>query len=192
MTFERAIAITDELIENSDRLTPETIQQRIADLVSTENGARGFFVTYLTSDRPFAEVPTGETLAALAVSPAIVGELLVKNLAMSTAMAFHHRRNAEEENALGSDRVRQRTSQLIRSLSLPEITEKLYRLQESLENGGGDYEKFLDRWGYDREQRQAIAQVTRTQVTRTQVTRTQVTRTQVTRTQVTRSLLPDR
>jgi hypothetical protein len=161
MTFERAIAITDELIENSDRLTPETIQQRITDLVSTENGARGFFVTYLTSDRPFADVPTGETLAALAVSPAIVGELLVKNLAMSTAMALYHRRNAEEENALGSDRVRQRTSQLLRSLFSPEITEKLYRLQESLENGGGDYETFLDRWGYDREQRQAIAQVTR-------------------------------
>jgi hypothetical protein len=161
MTFERAIAITDELIENSDRLTPETIQQRITDLVSTENGARGFFVTYLTSDRPFADIPTGEILAALSVSPAIVGELLVKNLAMSTAMALYHRRNAEEENALGSDRVRQRTSQLIRSLFSPEITEKLYRLQESLEKGAGDYETFLDRWGYDREQRQAIANVTR-------------------------------
>ncbi|MEG3436296.1 hypothetical protein V0288_04120 [Pannus brasiliensis CCIBt3594] len=161
ITFEMAIERSSELLNEVDNLDPATVQREITELVATQNGARGFFVIYLPSDIPFADAPTPETIEALKTSPEIVGELLVKNLAMSTAMGVFHRRNADEETARGSDRVRERTAALIESLKSPEIGEKLQRLRETLETGSGEYERFLDRWGYDREQRQAIAEITR-------------------------------
>lgn len=162
ITFEEAIEATNRLLTESDRLDPPTIREKITDLVATENGARGFFVTYLTSDLPFADAPTPETIVALETSGAIVGDLLVKNFIMSTAMEVYHRRNGDEENALGSERVKARTSELIHRLSSPEIADNLQKLRKTLENNMGEYAGFFDRWGYDDEQLRAIAAATET------------------------------
>lgn len=160
VTFERAIALTQNLLVQLEQGLPEPeIQSAITTLVSTENGARGFFVTYLTDDRPFADQPSDAIIKALQTSPAIVSELLVKNLAMSAGMAIAHRRNSNEDMAQGSDRVQRRTANLIQRVQLPEVAQKSAQLQASAETGVGEYQTFLERWGYDAEQRQQIAQV---------------------------------
>lgn len=160
VTFERAIALTQNLLVQLEQGLPEPeIQAAITTLVSTENGARGFFVTYLTDDRPFADQPSDAIIQALQTSPAIVSELLVKNLAMSAGMAIAHRRNSNEDMAQGSDRVQRRTANLIQRVQLPEVAQKSAQLQASAETGVGEYQTFLERWGYDAEQRQQIAQV---------------------------------
>jgi hypothetical protein len=82
--------------------------------------------------------------------------LLVKNLAMSTAMAITHRRNQQEAMAKGSDRVRSRTARLIQALSFPQLQEQANQLTESIDTGAGHYQSFLERWGYDDEQKRAI------------------------------------
>jgi hypothetical protein len=161
ISFESAIERAGELLNEIESRSPASVQQMIAALVGTENGARGFFVVYLASALPLADEPTPETLEALRTSPEIVGELLVKNTAMSTAMAIFHRRNGDEKNAGGSERVRERTIAVIRRLRSPTVTEKLRRLLETLETGVGEYEEFLARWQYDGEQRRAIAEVAR-------------------------------
>lgn len=159
ITFEQAIARTQNLLTQLEQVSESKIQAVITLLVSTENGARGFFVTYLTDDRPFADQPSDGVIKALQTSPAIVSELLVKNLAMSAGMAIAHRRNANEAMALGSDRVQRRTADLIQRLQLPEVAQKAAQLQSSAETGAGEYQTFLERWGYDSEQRLRIAQV---------------------------------
>lgn len=163
LTFEEAIAHTQTLLAALEQgnLDEASLESLVTQLVRSENGARGFFVTYLTDERPLADVPSPATLTALRSSPEIVGELLVKNLAMSSAMAIAHRRNQNEAMAQGSDRVQSRTHQLIQALQLPTITEKLQQLNESATTGQGTYQSFLERWGYDAEQRQVIQQVTR-------------------------------
>ena len=92
ITFEGAIALTQSLLSEieDDRLSQTEIEQAVASLVKTQNGARGFFVTYLTDDRPMADQPSPGVLDALREDPEIVAELLVKNLAMSAAMVVHH------------------------------------------------------------------------------------------------------
>jgi len=50
ITFENAIQQTQDLLTQIEFLDANTITQKLTELVSTENGARGFFVTYLTSD----------------------------------------------------------------------------------------------------------------------------------------------
>jgi hypothetical protein len=88
-----------------------------------------------------------------------VNELLVKNLAMSTAMVIYHRKQGDEENARGSERVQEKTGQLIKQLLSQSLAEKLQQLATSLNTGQGEYQAFLERWGYDDCQRQAIAKI---------------------------------
>lgn len=159
VTFEEAIAITQSLLDSADSVSPQEMQETITQLVKTENGARGFFVTYLTSDNTSADNPPAEVIDALQSSPATVAELIVKNLAMSAAMAVTHRRNGNEEMAQGSQRVRSRTTHLIQLVELPQIREIAAAMRESASTGEGHYQSFLQRWKYDAEQRQVICQV---------------------------------
>ncbi|MBF2074713.1 MAG: hypothetical protein IGS50_13245 [Synechococcales cyanobacterium C42_A2020_086] len=161
VSFEEAIALTQTLMAQLEQhqLSESELETIVSALVRSENGARGFFVTYLTDDRPLADQPSEAIIRALRSAPAIVAELLVKNLAMSTAMGITHRRNQDDAMAQGSDRVQHRTAALMQQLQLPEITDQARKLQQSVTTGRGDYQTFLDRWGYDAEQRQQIQQV---------------------------------
>ena len=159
VTFEEAIALTQSLLnQTATDKSQQAIAETISQLVKTENGARGFFVTYLTSDNPLADNPSAEIVQALQSSPTIVAELLVKNLAMSATMALAHRRKGNEEMAQGSDRVRSRTTYLINQVKLPQVPELAQALRESAITGEGSYKTFLQRWNYDTEQRQVISQ----------------------------------
>jgi hypothetical protein len=159
ITFENAIQQTQDLLSQIEFLDANVITEKLTDLVSTKNGARGFFVTYLTSDLPYTEHPSLEVITALKTSPILVNELLVKNLAMSTAMVIYHRSQGDEENAQGSEKVQEKTGQLIKQLLSQSLGEKLQQLATSLNTGQGEYQAFLERWGYDDCQRQAIAKI---------------------------------
>lgn len=159
ITFERAIELTQSLLAQmeTDRLSEAEIEQAVASLVKTSNGARGFFVTYLTDDRPLADTPSSGVLDALRQAPDMVAELLVKNLAMSAAMVVHHSREQNEEMAASSARVQGRSRLLIQTLQLPACQSLAQQMLASVENGGGEYASFLSRWGYDGEQKVAIS-----------------------------------
>ncbi|MCA2640851.1 MULTISPECIES: hypothetical protein [unclassified Microcystis] len=159
ISFENAIQQTQDLLSQIEFLDAKTITQKFTELVSTENGARGFFVTYLTSDLSHREYPSLEVITALKTSPIFVNELLVKNLAMSTAMVIYHRSQGDKENAQGSEKVQEKTGQLIKQLLSPALGKKLQQLATSLNTGQGEYQAFLERWGYDNYQRQAIAEI---------------------------------
>jgi hypothetical protein len=161
VTFEEAIALTQTLMAKmvDGELSEPEASHAIASLVKTQTGARGFFVTYLTGEGTLADNPSPEVIQALQSSPSTVAELLVKNLAMSAAMAVVHRRHGNEEAAKGSDRVRSRTVNLIEQVDLDAVRELSQKLKGSATTGEGHYKKFLQRWGYDAEQRQVIRQV---------------------------------
>ncbi len=160
LSFESAISVSQALLDEMEqgKLTEAEIEQAIAALVATENGARGFFVSYLTDARPLADQPTDPVLHALATSPTTVSPLLVKNLVMATAMAITHRRNQNQDLAKGSDQVKVRSLNLLQHLTFPELKQQAQEMAASLETGKGSYQNFLERWQYDTEQRQAMLQ----------------------------------
>lgn len=160
ITFEEAIVRTQCLFEAKEtgEISPRQLLEAITGLVKSENGARGFFVNYLTSDWTDSDDPPSEVVQALQSSPDIVAELLTKNLAMSAATALTHRRNGNEEMALSSERVRDRTTHLIKLIELPEVSSRCQELLKSVTTNEGSYKAFLERWGYDGEQRQLITQ----------------------------------
>lgn len=160
ITFEEAIATTKSLLEQveANQLSPEQIQEAISALVQSENGARGFFVTYLTSNSSLANHPSQELVQALRSSPDIVAELLAKNVAMSAAMTLTHHRNEDEAMAQSSMQVRDRSATLIKLVDLDAVYDRCRQLLESAVTGAGSYQAFLNRWGYDAEQRQLICE----------------------------------
>lgn len=161
VSFQDAIAFTQALMNQmqAGELPPAEISSTIAELVKSQNGARGFFVAYLTADQTLADHPSPEVVQALRSHPDTVSELLVKNVAMSAAQALAHRRNGDEQMAQSSEQVRDRTTQLIKLVDLPTVYECSQQLLESAATGEGTYRTFLERWGYDDPQRQLICQV---------------------------------
>ncbi|WP_319420517.1 hypothetical protein [Pleurocapsa sp. FMAR1] len=158
LSFPQAIATTQALMDkmNAAQLSEAEIEQELTSMIETKNGGRGFFVAYLTSELNLADNPSPGVINALKSSPQTANELLVKNLAMSSAMVVAHDRQHDLENAKGSQKVQERTCKLIQLLKSKSIENELQKLQMTIEAGQGDYQEFLQRWGYDSEQQQAI------------------------------------
>lgn len=163
LSFEEAIDLTQALLDRQQTglLTALEFQQSVSKLVACENGARGFFVVYLSNAQTAADDPSEAIIAALRTAPDIVSPLLIKNLAMSTAMAITHRRNQDAELAEGSDQVQTRSLNLIQHLQIPQLQQEAIALETSLTTTTGTYNSFLQRWEYDAEQRQAIQHILR-------------------------------
>lgn len=157
ISFEEAIALTQKFIEQIKTISETEKEKIVSSLVASENGARGFTVTYLTSDHPSIDQEFLGIINGLKTSPQIVSELLVKHVAMSTGMRLTHQRNNDENMANKSFRVTNRTINLLKKLDLAETKTKIQQLKETIDKGEGIYQKFLTRWQYDSEQKEAIA-----------------------------------
>jgi hypothetical protein len=158
LSFPQAIQATQFLMDkiNAQQLDEATIEQEVSTIISTKNGGRGFFVAYLTSDLSLPDQPSIGIINGLKSSIEIVSELLVKNLAMSAAMTVTHRRNNDFKNVQGSQKVCQRTTNLIQQIEQDLVKQELTKLKTTITNGKGDYNNFLKRWDYDLEQQNAI------------------------------------
>lgn len=158
LTFSQAIQATQFLIEkiNSQQLEETDVEQEISNIVNTKNGGRGFFVAYLTSELSLPDQPSKGIINGLKSSLDIVSELLVKNLAMSSAMTVTHSRNRDISNIQGSQKVCRRTINLIQEIELDSIKQELEKLRDTIANEDGEYNDFLERWEYDAEQKKAI------------------------------------
>lgn len=159
ISFEDAIALTQEFMEQIGDLSEAEKEKIVSALVASENGARGFFVTFLTSDNPLVDQESAGIINGLKSSAEIVSELLVKNVAMSTAMKITHQRNQHEEMAHQSQRVTNRSLYLIEQVSLTEAERKIADLKTTIDRGEGVYQAFLTRWQYDTEQKDAIVNI---------------------------------
>lgn len=168
ITFEGAIAFTQSLLDQLEQgRLGQPIGETVSKLLATPNGARGFFVAYLTDRRPLADQPEPELIDALKSSPSIVSELLVKNLAMSTAMALTHQRNDQADQAQQSLQVSRRSAELIQKVGGDRLRQEAHALWQSATwqsttrqgatDSTGPYKAFLEKWGYDAEQKTAIA-----------------------------------
>ena len=158
--FDEAIRLTQTFLAQlkKNELTSNQIQDFVTQLVETSNGARGFFVTYLTAQDPICDAPRSEIIAGLGAHLEITADLLVKNLAMSTAQQLYHQRRSDSEMAASSATVATRTSKIIHQLNLPQIQDMCQELVNTITTGSGSYSEFLTRWGYDDEQKNSISQ----------------------------------
>ena len=157
-SFQQAMEITAQWLQlwESGELSDEVLADRVAELVASRDGARGFFVVSLAGDCPLMDRLPEPLVLQLAAAGEGVVDLSARNLAMSTAMALHHQRNGDAGQQGGSERVQLRCTELLRLLEPVAVKERLETLLEATDGRGEDV-AFLDRWGYDADQRAAIA-----------------------------------
>ncbi len=170
-TFVAAMQVSQEWLAawEAGELSEEVLADRVAALVSTLDGARGFFVVALTGEAPLLDRLPEALLLALRRSGPLVVDLTARNLAMSTAMALHHSRSGDGEQQAASLRVQGRCRELLRQLEPSAVKSRLEPLlaaalageeatsEDTSEAAVASDRAFLRRWGYDAEQRGAIA-----------------------------------
>ncbi|MCS5697527.1 hypothetical protein NZK32_00500 [Cyanobium sp. FGCU-52] len=162
LSFPAAIEQASSLLALWERgeLSDEVLADRVAELVASRDGARGFFVASLPADNPLMDRLPEPLVLQLRAAGGEVVDLTARNLAMSTAMEWQHRHSEDEEHRAGSERVQARSTELLRQLDPTSVKERLERLLAAaagdVEAGGEDV-AFLERWGYNAEQKQAIA-----------------------------------
>ena len=157
-TFPQALEIATQWLAlwEAGELSDEVLADRVSELVASRDGARGFFVVALAGDSPLMDrLPDPVALVLRAGGEGVV-DLSVRNLAMSSAMALHHARSGDGAMQAGSERVQARSTELLRLLEPGLVTQRLETLLQATAGKGEDV-AFLDRWGYDAEQRSAIA-----------------------------------
>jgi hypothetical protein len=158
-TFQQAMEITAQWLQlwEHGELSDEVLADRVAELVASRDGARGFFVVSLAGDSPLMDrLPDPLVLALRSAGEGVV-DLSVRNLAMSTAMALHHQRQGDAGQQAGSERVQLRCTELLRLLEPAQVKERLETLLAATGGSGADV-AFLERWGYDAPQKAAIAE----------------------------------
>ncbi len=164
-SFPQAMEIAVQWIGlwEAGELSDEVLADRARELVASRDGARGFFVVSLTGEAPLLDRLPEALVIALRQAGAGVVDLTARNLAMSTAMVLHHQRCGDQAHQAGSERVQRRSTELLRYLEPMAVKQRLETLLAAAADQGGtgqavdEDRAFLERWGYDLEQRQAIA-----------------------------------
>jgi hypothetical protein len=156
--FQAAMALASQWLEEweQDELSDEVLAERVGDLVASRDGARGFFVVAMAGEGPLMDRMPETLIQRLRLAGEGVVDLTARNLAMGTAMAVQHRRNQDGVSAQASQRVSERSRALLRLLEPNLVKLRLESLLAGTRGEGEDVD-FLERWGYDAEQRDQIA-----------------------------------
>ena len=158
-SFEQAINFASLWCSAWERgeLSDEVLADRVSELLASANGMRGFFVVSLSSDNPLMDRLPEPLLFKLRQAKEAIVDLTVRNLAMSTAMTVQHRRHKNKIQESSSARISYRCIELLRLLDPISVKKRIEILIDAT-NGKGEDVKFLDRWGYDDEQKLAISE----------------------------------
>ena len=139
----------------SEELSDEVFADKISGLLNYYNGLRGFFAITLSSDCPILDRLPDPLLIQLREGGENVVDIVTKNLAMSTAMSEKHKRDNKEDLQVGSERVSIRCIEILRLLEPNSVKRRLEKLLDGVQGKGSDVD-FLNRWGYDDKQINAI------------------------------------
>ena len=157
-TFKEAMEATMIWCKSweNDEISDEVISDRIGELIKTVEGARGFFVVSLSIDCPLMDRFPDALIFQLRSSGEIIVDLTVKNLAMSSAMVITHHDN-NDSLEIQSERIKIRCIELLKLLDSNQVKKRLDVLLEATKGNGTDL-KFINKWGYNVKQINAISE----------------------------------
>ena len=155
-SFTQAINISAQWSKewSEDLLSEEVLADRIAELIKTRNGLRGFFA-YALSDKycflldklPFSLIyklnEGGDT----------VTEIVLKNLIMSSAQIIVHRKDKNLEYEKTSEVISSRCKAILRLLETKSVAKSVNQSLRELDNMGNSFDKSVK---YDSEQKEFI------------------------------------
>ena len=157
-SFTQAINISAQWCSEwgEDLLSEEVLADRIAELIKTKNGLRGFFA-YALSDRNCNLLDTLPISLIFKFSERgkDVVEIVIKNLIMSSAQIIVHRRENNFEYKLTSENISERCKGILRVLETKLVTKNINQIIKDLDNIGNSFDNSTK---YDDQQKEFIKQ----------------------------------
>ena len=155
-SFTQAINISAKWCKDwgEDLLSEEVLADRIAELIKTKNGLRGFFA-YALSDKNcllLDKLPFSLIFKLNEGGDAVV-EIVVKNLIMSTAQIIIHQRDNNHEYEITSELISDRCKSILRLLETKLVTKTINQVLKDLDNMGNSFDNSKK---YDSEQKEFI------------------------------------
>ena len=156
VSFTQALNISAQWCKewSEDLLSEEVLADRIAELLKTKNGLRGFFAyslsdsdCYLLDKLPFPLV------VKLIEGGKDVVDIVIKNLIMSSAQIIVHIRENNLEYKLASENISERCKSILRLLDSKLVTKTINEIIKDLDNLGNSFDNSIK---YDLEQKNFI------------------------------------
>jgi len=155
-TFTQSINISAQWCKEwgEDLLSEEVLADRIAELIKTKKGLRGFFAYALSDKNCFLldKLPSSLIFKLNEVGDAVV-EIVVKNLIMSSAQIIIHRRENNHEYEITSENISERCKAILRLLETNSVTKNVNQVLKDLDNLGNSFDNSKK---YDQEQKEFI------------------------------------
>jgi len=155
-SFTQAINISAKWCKEweEDLLSEEVLADRIAELIKTKNGIRGFFA-YALSDKDcflLDKLPFS-LIFKLNEGGVSVVEIVLKNLIMSSAQIIIHRRENNNEYETKSENISDRCKAILGLLETKLVIKSVNQIIENLDNMGNSFDNLTK---YDEEQKDFI------------------------------------
>ena len=155
-SFTQAINISAKWCNEwgEDLLSEEVLADRIAELIKTKNGLRGFFA-YALSDKDcflLDKLPFSLMFKLNEGGNAVV-EIVVKNLIMSSAQIIIHQRDNNDEYGITSEIISDRCKAILRLLETNLVTKTINQNLNDLDTMGNSFDNSIK---YDSEQKEFI------------------------------------
>ena len=155
-SFTQAINISSQLCKEwgEDLLSDEVLADRIAELIKTKNGLRGFFAYALSDEECLLldKLPFSLIFKFNEGGNGVV-DIVVKNLIMSSAQIIIHRRENNHEYELKSEDISDRCKAILRLLETKLVTKTVNKIIKNLDDMGNSFDNSTK---YDEEQKEFI------------------------------------
>ena len=155
-TFYQSIDIATKWCKDweEELLSDEVLADRVAELVKTKNGLRGFFA-YALSDIncSLLDKLPNSFIFKLVESGEQVVEITIKNLIMSSAQIINHQRDDNPEYEEISSNISDRCINLLKVLDTQLVSKKVKMILDNLDNLGNSINNDKN---YDEEQKKLI------------------------------------
>ena len=155
-SFIQAINISAQWCNEwgEDFLSEEVLADRVAELIKTKNGLRGFFAyalsdqnCYLLDKLPFSFV------FKLQEAGNDVVVIVIKNLIMSSAQIIVHENDNNLEYKSNSENISERCKSILRVLETKSVTKNINQIMNDLDNLGNSFDNSKK---YDDKQKEFI------------------------------------
>ena len=155
-SFTQAINISAQWCKEwgEDLLSEEVLADRIAELIKTKKGLRGFFA-YALSDKDcllLDKLPFSLIFKMNEGGDSVV-EIIVKNLVMSSAQIIIHRRDQNHAYEITSENISNRCKAILRLLDTKLVTKTINQVVSDLDNMGNSFDNSIK---YDSKQKKFI------------------------------------
>ncbi len=155
-SFTQAINISAQWCKEweEDLLSEEVLADRIAELIKTKIGVRGFFAYALSDKECFLldKLPSPLIFKLNEAGEAVV-EIVVKNLIMSSAQIIIHRRENNNEYEITSENISDRCKAILRLLETKSVIKSVNQVLRDLDKMGNSFDNSVK---YDSEQKKFI------------------------------------